>query len=92
MQQNVDNLRRNSFELDDVNTAELTALEQELEQCDVRFEDFEQKDKDTNTQLPATPAVSDQDSSEDDDYITKVTPYVVTKAGRRIKIPNRLDL
>ncbi|XP_055927985.1 uncharacterized protein LOC129959187 [Argiope bruennichi] len=52
----------------------------------------QQKDKDTNTQLPATPAVSDQDSSEDDDYITKVTPYVVTKAGRRIKIPNRLDL
>ncbi|KAF8781352.1 hypothetical protein HNY73_011755 [Argiope bruennichi] len=50
-----------------------------------------QKDKDTNTQLPATPAVSDQDSSEDDDYITKVTPDV-TKAGRRIKIPNRLDL
>ncbi|KAF8793450.1 hypothetical protein HNY73_004928 [Argiope bruennichi] len=53
---------------------------------------LEQKDKDTNTQLPATPAVSDQDSSEDDDYITKVTPDVVTKAGRRIKIPNRLDL
>ncbi|KAF8765029.1 hypothetical protein HNY73_023045 [Argiope bruennichi] len=53
---------------------------------------FLQKDKDTNTQLPATPAVSDQDSSEDDDYITKVTPDVVTKAGRRIKIPNRLDL
>ncbi|XP_055944564.1 uncharacterized protein LOC129975526 [Argiope bruennichi] len=51
-----------------------------------------QKDKDTNTQLPATPAVSDQDSSEEDDYITKVTPDVVTKAGRRIKIPNRLDL
>ncbi|KAF8788229.1 hypothetical protein HNY73_009759 [Argiope bruennichi] len=46
-----------------------------------------QKDKDTNTQLPAT---SDQNSSEDDDYITKVTPDVVTKAGRRIKIPNRL--
>ncbi|KAF8773066.1 hypothetical protein HNY73_015760 [Argiope bruennichi] len=41
-----------------------------------------QKDKDTNTQLPATPAVSDQDSSEDDDYINKVTPDVVTKAGR----------
>ncbi|KAF8792071.1 hypothetical protein HNY73_003717 [Argiope bruennichi] len=52
----------------------------------------QQKDKDTNSQLPATPAVSDQDSSEDDDYITKVTPDVVTKAGRRIKIPNRLDL
>ncbi|KAF8795287.1 hypothetical protein HNY73_003155 [Argiope bruennichi] len=46
-----------------------------------------QKDKDTNTQLPATPVVSDQDSSEYDDYITKVAPDVVTKAGRRIKIP-----
>ncbi|KAF8776901.1 hypothetical protein HNY73_013838 [Argiope bruennichi] len=52
----------------------------------------QQKDKDTNTQLSATPVVSDQDSSEDDDYITKVAPAVVTKAGRRIKIPNRLNL
>ncbi|KAF8794855.1 hypothetical protein HNY73_002777 [Argiope bruennichi] len=52
----------------------------------------QQKDIDTNTQLPATPVVSDQDSSEDDDYITKVAPDVITKAGRRIKIPNRLNL
>ncbi|KAF8786021.1 hypothetical protein HNY73_011498 [Argiope bruennichi] len=52
----------------------------------------QQKDKDTNTQLPATPVVSDQDSSEDDDYITKVAPDAVTKAGRRIKIPSRLNL
>ncbi|XP_055941715.1 uncharacterized protein LOC129971765 [Argiope bruennichi] len=51
-----------------------------------------QKDKNTNTQLPAIPVVSDQDSTEDDDYITKVAPDVVTKAGRRIKIPNRLNL
>ncbi|KAF8786893.1 hypothetical protein HNY73_008548 [Argiope bruennichi] len=51
-----------------------------------------QKDKNTSTQLPAIPVVSDQDSTEDDDYITKVAPDVVTKAGRRIKIPNRLNL
>ncbi|KAF8789385.1 hypothetical protein HNY73_007325 [Argiope bruennichi] len=51
-----------------------------------------QKDKDTNTQLPATLVVSDHDSREDDDYITKVAPDVVTKAGIRIKIPNRLNL
>ncbi|XP_055927972.1 uncharacterized protein LOC129959175 [Argiope bruennichi] len=52
----------------------------------------QQKDKDTNTQLPATPVVSDQDCSEDDNYITKVTPDVITKAGRHIKFPNRLNL
>ncbi|KAF8784781.1 hypothetical protein HNY73_010418 [Argiope bruennichi] len=52
----------------------------------------QQKDKNINTQLPATAVVSDQDSSEVDDYITKVAPDVVTKAGRRIKIPNRLNL
>ncbi|XP_055947081.1 uncharacterized protein LOC129980723 [Argiope bruennichi] len=52
----------------------------------------QQKDQDTNTQLPTTPVFSDPDSSEDDGYITKVTPDVVTKAGRRIKIPNRLNL
>ncbi|KAF8788330.1 hypothetical protein HNY73_009845 [Argiope bruennichi] len=39
------------------------------------------RDKYTNTQLPATPVVSDHDSSEDDDYIIKVAPDVVTKAG-----------
>ncbi|KAF8767888.1 hypothetical protein HNY73_020771 [Argiope bruennichi] len=47
----------------------------------------QQKNKNTNTQLPAILVVSDQDFSEDDDYITKVAPDVVTKADRRIKIP-----
>ncbi|XP_055928222.1 uncharacterized protein LOC129959424 [Argiope bruennichi] len=41
LQQNVINIRRNSFELDDADATELTDLEEELEQCDVRLEDLE---------------------------------------------------
>ncbi|KAF8791635.1 hypothetical protein HNY73_006476 [Argiope bruennichi] len=52
----------------------------------------QQKDKDINTQLPAIPVVSDQDSIEDNNYISKVALDVVTKASRRIKIPNRFNL
>ncbi|KAF8788062.1 hypothetical protein HNY73_009598 [Argiope bruennichi] len=47
----------------------------------------QQKKKDTNTQLPATPVVSDQDSSEDDDYITKVTPDVSLNLAGVLKFP-----
>ncbi|GBM25827.1 hypothetical protein AVEN_151310-1 [Araneus ventricosus] len=52
----------------------------------------QQKDKSTKPLRPAAPNVSDQDYSEDDYSSTKVVPDVVTKAGRRVKIPNRINL
>ncbi|GBN10291.1 hypothetical protein AVEN_54459-1 [Araneus ventricosus] len=41
---------------------------------------------------PAAPNDSDPDSSEDDESSIKIVPCVVSRAGRRVKIPNRLDL
>ncbi|KAF8771733.1 hypothetical protein HNY73_019113 [Argiope bruennichi] len=48
LQQNVISIRRNSFELDDADATELTDLEEELEQCDVRLEDLEAHKQNSN--------------------------------------------
>ncbi|XP_035205326.1 uncharacterized protein LOC118180329, partial [Stegodyphus dumicola] len=47
------------------------------------------RDESASTNMPLRPAANDSDSSEDDDSSPKVSDFV-TRAGRRVKIPNRL--
>ncbi|CAL1291353.1 unnamed protein product [Larinioides sclopetarius] len=58
LQQNVDNLRRNSFELDNVTTAELTTFEQDLEECDIRLENLEVRIKTSINSISKPPSVT----------------------------------
>ncbi|GBN05942.1 hypothetical protein AVEN_24523-1 [Araneus ventricosus] len=52
----------------------------------------QQKDESTKLPSPVAPNDSDQDSSEDVASSIKIVPHVVTRAGQRVKIDNRLDL
>ncbi|XP_035205477.1 uncharacterized protein LOC118180503 [Stegodyphus dumicola] len=49
------------------------------------------RDESASTNMPLGPAANASDSSEDDDSSPKI-PDFVTRAGRRVKILNRLDL
>ncbi|XP_035223904.1 uncharacterized protein LOC118196552 [Stegodyphus dumicola] len=49
------------------------------------------RDESASTNMTLRPAANDSDSSEDGDSSPKVEDFV-TRAGRRVKIPNRLHL
>ncbi|CAL1262645.1 unnamed protein product [Larinioides sclopetarius] len=91
LQQNVDNLRRNSFELDNVTTAELTAFEHDLEECDIRLENLEVRIKTSINSISKPPSVTaiPRNENESLNVSTKIPPLILpTFSGKYEQFSN----
>ncbi|KAF8787571.1 hypothetical protein HNY73_009153 [Argiope bruennichi] len=78
LQQNVISIRRNSFELDNADATELTDLEEELEQCDVRLEDLEVRIKTLiNSCKPPSVISNSKNETETFNIPTKIPPIIL---------------